>query len=75
MFFTKVLITKAISEGHIIKRHLSYNQHIYKNHVSFYLPLVMLFHMKEEFIIFPFNSTCSSTEWGMISFVSAFISD
>ena len=35
----------------------------------------MLFHINGEFITFPFNNTCLSTEWGMIPFVSEYISD
>ena len=66
-FFTKVLRTRAISERDIIECHLSDNRQI-KKHVSFYLPLVMLFHMREELIIFPLNYICLSTEWDMISF-------
>ena len=48
----KVLRTMVISERHVIDRHLSDNQCI-KKHVSFYLPLVLLFDMIDEFIIFP----------------------
>ena len=45
-------------------------QPAHKNDVSFYLPLDILFHFDPPgvFITFPFNNTCLSTEWGVISF-------
>ena len=66
--FTKVLRTRPTSKRHVIDRHLSDNWHI---KIMFHVicQSVMLFHMREEFITFPFNNTClSTTEWGVISF-------